>query len=304
MNPGLNLIEKDIINKICNSLDSVGILYRIFSRTKDSKSIAEKIVRKIQENKPYSENGKKMQDIIGIRIVTYFQDDIYLVKEILSHNFNYIDEEIDTPDLTVFKPKRTNIICQFDEENTKKLTESIAVSNDENLKFCDSTFELQLRTILSEGWHEIDHSLRYKCKEDWTNHSEKERLLNGVYANLEVNDLAMKALFIELSYNHFKERNWEAMLRNKFRLKFQLIPLSDEIKSILDNDNDLAKKILKLDREDVLSKIYKIGLSLPINFNNLIYMINAIFIRNAEINNLTPELIQNYTQQRISEMAV
>lgn len=299
MNPGLNIIEKNITSKICSSLDSIGILYRIFSRTKDSKSISEKINRKIMEKQPYSEGGKKMQDIIGIRIVTYFQDDIYLVKEILSHNFIYVDEEIDTLDPVVFKPKRTNIICQFDLDNTNILKESISTSKDGNLKFCDSTFELQLRTILSEGWHEIDHSLRYKCKDDWSNHSEKERLLNGVYANLEVNDLAMKALFIELSYNHFKEKKWEAMLRNKFRLKFQLIPLSEEIKTIFDNNNDLAKQILKLDREIVLTEIYKTGLSLPVSFNNLIYIVNAIFINNSEIDSITPDLIKKYTQDYI-----
>ncbi|MBK7959276.1 MAG: hypothetical protein IPK03_14995 [Bacteroidetes bacterium] len=31
-----------------------------------------------------------------------------------------------------------------------------------NNSLVDSTFEVQLRTILSEGWHEIDHDLRYK----------------------------------------------------------------------------------------------------------------------------------------------
>lgn len=292
MNPGLSLIEKNITNKICTSLDSIGILYRIFSRTKDSKSIADKIERKKLEGNPYSEFGKKMQDIVGIRIVTYFHDDIYLVKELLSQTFVFVGEEIDTFDPTVFKPKRTNIICQFDDDNNSILSESISASFDENLKLCDSTFELQLRTILSEGWHEIDHSLRYKCKEDWNNHSEKERLLNGVYANLEVNDLAMKALFTELSYNHFKEKNWEAMLRNKFRLKFQIVPLSDDIKRIFDSNNDLAKKILKLDREVVLSEFYKTGLSLPVNFNNLIYLVNVIFIKDVDIVNITPDIIK------------
>lgn len=303
MNPGLNLIEKNITNKICSSLDSIGILYRIFSRTKDSKSIAEKIERKIAENNPYSESGKKMQDIIGIRIVTYFQDDIYLVKDLLSQIFEYVGEEIDTLDPTVFKPKRTNIICQFDNDNTTILKDSISASLDDNLKLCDSTFELQLRTILSEGWHEIDHSLRYKCKDDWNNHSEKERLLNGVYANLEVNDLAMKALFTELSYNHFKEKNWEAMLRNKFRLKFQLVPLSPELKKIFDSNNNLAKQILKLDRETVLSEIYKTRLSLPINFNNLIYIVNLIIIKDDEIAKVTPDLIKKFTQHEFSDLA-
>src|SRR5690554_2274895 len=110
---GFQLIQREICDKISDELDRIGLLYRLFSRTKDEKSIGEKINRKKREGTPYQINGKKIQDIIGIRIVTYFQDDIDIVKEILSKKSNYVDEEIDELDLTVFKPKRTNIICSF-----------------------------------------------------------------------------------------------------------------------------------------------------------------------------------------------
>lgn len=292
---GLQLIEKEICSSICDQLDKVGLLYRIFSRTKDNKSIKEKIERKINEQTPYSIDGKKIQDIIGIRIVTYFQDDIELVKKILSRRFKFIDEEIDKHELTVFKPKRTNIICDFDKKSKDIFNETKSSSKLEYFEITDSTFELQLRTILSEGWHEIDHSLRYKCKSDWESHYEKERMLNGIYASLEVNDIALKSLFNELSYQHFKTQNWEAMIRNKFRLKFQMSPLKDELKTILDNNNNLAKKILKLEREKIISKMADSNLSLPINFNNLLYIINYLELKNKEINLLTPDIIRNYS---------
>lgn len=291
---GLKLIEKEICANICDSLDKVGLLYRIFSRTKDDKSINEKINRKLIEEKPYSVKGKKMQDVIGIRIVTYFQDDIVLVKNILSKKFKFIDEEIDEHELTVFKPKRTNIICEFDKRLKEILDETRSSSNIEYLEITDYTFELQLRTILSEGWHEIDHSLRYKCKSDWEGHYEKERMLNGIYASLEVNDIALKSLFNELSYQHFKTKNWEAMLRNKFRLKFQISPLKEDLKLILDNDNDLAKKILKIERYKIITKIADSDLSLPVNFNNLLFLINVLELQNEEIYKLTPSIIKNY----------
>lgn len=206
MSRDLQLIERDICSKICERLDKVGLLYRIFSRVKDSNSIREKIDRKKAEGQPYSIDGKKMQDILGVRIVTYFYDDVNLVKEIVSDLFKYVGEEIDVVEPTVFKPKRTNIVCEFEEKHKETFEEIVKITNNELLQLCDYTFELQLRTILSEGWHEIDHSLRYKSKDEWSKHSEKERLLNGIYANLEVNDLAMKSLFSELAYQHFKEK--------------------------------------------------------------------------------------------------
>lgn len=293
MSRDLQLIEKDICSKICERLDKVGLLYRIFSRVKDRNSIAEKIERKKAEGKPYSKDGKKIQDVIGIRIVTYFHDDVNLVKEILSDVYTFIGEEIDKIEPTVFKPKRTNIVCSFDEKQKETFYEVVKVTNRESLQLTDHTFELQLRTILSEGWHEIDHSLRYKSKDEWENHSEKERLLNGIYANLEVNDLAMKSLFSELAYQHFKEKNWEGMLRNKYRLKFQLSELKEEIKQILNEQPKVAKQLFKADRHDVISKLSKIEIPLPINFNNIVYFINHIELKNKDLTNLTPDLIKS-----------
>ncbi len=295
MSRDLQLIEKDICSKICERLDKVGLLYRIFSRVKDKNSILEKISRKIEEGTPYTKDGKKMQDIIGIRLVTYFYDDVNLVREILSDVFEYIDEEIDKIEPTVFKPKRTNIVCSFDENQKKTFYEVVKVTQNASLELSDHTFELQLRTILSEGWHEIDHSLRYKSKKEWSKHPEKERLLNGVYANLEVTDLAMKSLFSELAYQHFKEKNWEAMLRNKYRLKFQSFELKNELKQILNDDSNIAKQLLKTDRVDILNKLSKLEVPLPINFNNIIYFVNHIELKNERINELTPDLIKNNT---------
>lgn len=293
MSRDLQLIERDICSKICERLDKVGLLYRIFSRVKDFNSISEKIDRKIAEGKPYSIEGKKMQDILGIRVVTYFYDDVTLVKEILSDIFKYVGEEIDVVEPTVFKPKRTNIVCAFDDKHKETFEEIAKITNNELLQLCDYTFELQLRTILSEGWHEIDHSLRYKSKDEWSKHSEKERLLNGIYANLEVNDLAMKSLFSELAYQHFKEKNWEAMLRNKYRLKFQSTTLKSELVQILNEDSNIAKQILKADRANVINELSKFEISFPINFNNIIYFINLIELKNDKITNLTPGQIKN-----------
>ncbi|AQS92990.1 hypothetical protein BXQ17_02405 [Polaribacter sp. BM10] len=290
---GFQIIEKQIQQKIVDELNKVGLLYRIFVRTKNEKSITEKIQRKKEEGKPYQENGKKIQDVIGVRIVTYFKDDINVVKEILNNKFIFIDEEIDELELTVFKPKRTNIICEFDESQIQILKEVNSVSEKLNFNLIDNTFELQLRTMLSEGWHEIDHSLRYKCKDDWHEHKESERLLNGIYASLETNDIALKNLFNELSYRHFKSKNWEALLRNKFRLQFQLSNLKSDLKDILNNDILIGKQILKVDRTTFLLKISKSDLSIPMNFNNLLYLLNVIELKNEKLLEKTPELIKS-----------
>lgn len=290
MIPGLNLIEKDLNEKITSILDKIGVHYRIFSRTKSRESIAEKIERKKTEGNPYEINGKLMQDIIGIRIVTYFIDDINIVYSILKKNLIFFDEEIDDLELTVFKPKRTNIICKFKTEHSKTFNEIKYTIDDENFKLIDNTFELQLRTILSEGWHEIDHSLRYKCKKDWDNHKEEERLLNGIYASLETNDIALKNLFNELAYKHYKNKNWEGLIKTKFRIKIQLKPLNEDIINVLNHSN-IGKKIFRIDRRVFLTKISNNEFTLPLNLNNIIYLLNIFEFKETSIFEITPEII-------------
>lgn len=51
-------------------LDKAGMYYRIFSRVKSEESINKKLIEKASS---YRENGKKMQDIIGIRIIFIFR---------------------------------------------------------------------------------------------------------------------------------------------------------------------------------------------------------------------------------------
>ena len=78
------------------------------------------------------------------------------------------------------------------------------------------TFEVQIRTTFSEGWHEVDHEVRYKHKEAWEQHYEFSRELNGIYATLEVCDRSMVNLLERLAYRNYKNMEIEAMVRHKF----------------------------------------------------------------------------------------
>lgn len=68
---------------------------------------------------------------------------------------------IDEPNKDSFKASRYNIIYSL----TDELSDVLNLGDDFN--HIDSTFELQIRTIFSEGWHEVEHDLRYKCTKDW-----------------------------------------------------------------------------------------------------------------------------------------
>ena len=76
-------VTKKISEIISTKLLDVGLMFRIFSRTKTILSLE----KKINSDDEYGKS-KKLQDLIGVRVVLYFNDDIEIVREILSGKFS------------------------------------------------------------------------------------------------------------------------------------------------------------------------------------------------------------------------
>jgi putative GTP pyrophosphokinase len=278
----LELIERGIREALLNELSRSGLIFRLFSRIKETQSIEEKFSRK-----SYS-TSKKLQDVIGLRITTYFNDDLKIVVDICKKLFEHIELVYDEPEIDIFRPLRKNMICKFPEDLLKIFNEFRNSRPD--FELVDSTFEIQFRTTLSEGWHEVDHLMRYKCKPDWTDLNDESRMLNGIYATLETNDQALKALFDDIAYQHYKANRWQAMLRNQFRLRFTMENLDNALGEYLSKNPDLAKKIFRLNRAEVVEAYLKSNLQLPITFNSLIYFVNYCFLKDDYITVNTPEI--------------
>lgn len=206
---GLQTILTDIQKEILSEIDRIGIHCRVHARIKDIDSLKEKIDRKEKEGKGYTKDGKKVQDILGFRITTYFIEDVKLLWDIFERKYEKVDEandKINKENFKVFEPVHKNMVCRMNKENSTTLDEIKSIITDDVFNLIDNTFEIQFRTTLSEGWHEIDHVLRYKCKSDWEDFVEAERMLNGIYATLETSDNALKSLFEDLSYQHYKKK--------------------------------------------------------------------------------------------------
>ncbi|PSW43637.1 RelA/SpoT family protein [Photobacterium leiognathi] len=275
------VLVKRLQTEIENELDRLGLLFRVFSRAKSSSSINHKIESKGEGY--YSVDGKKIQDLFGIRIALYFPDDIKIARQALKKMYPLISEEVDSHDASLFEAIRCNFVF--------KLPDSI-VSDSQIIRtneLVDSTFEVQLRTILSEGWHEVEHDLRYKCKSDWDNHNDLSRALNGIYATLETSDWGMMRLFEDLTYRHYKAQEWAPMLRNKFRLRTGN-DLEPSLKLIMDQD-DIGKRLYRLNRRKLIITILNKGIRVPININTLVYIANYYFIKDSRISDITPRAL-------------
>lgn len=274
-------LAKDISNFIEIELNKVGLLYRIFYRAKTECSLSKKINSK--GDGYYTSNGKKIQDFFGIRVVLYFLDDLSVAQDAICGKFSFVSKEVDPVTKDSFSAQRCNFIFRLPDDISR---ESQIISSN---PLVDNTFEVQFRTILSEGWHEVEHDLRYKCKSDWEDHDDLSRSLNGIYATLETADWGVKQLFEELAYRHYKKREWGQMIRNKFRLRMEA-PLETALHQLIES-NDIGKKIFRIERMSVLKKILDLDLDLPINVNNLLFIINYFFINDKDLIKLTPNAL-------------
>ena len=77
-----------ITDAIQEILDSCGLYFRIFSRVKSVESIASKLQR---GNYGSPDNPKKMQDLIGLRVVLYYYDDLSICRDIMESTFQMVD---------------------------------------------------------------------------------------------------------------------------------------------------------------------------------------------------------------------
>ncbi len=290
-------IERELKSTIESEINRLGIMYRLFSRVKDKGSIDEK-----KSRKSYSKDGKKMQDIFGFRLITYFNDDVPLLFTTLKGMFEIDNEEYDKPESNQFEPLRKNLVCKLPQDLKRTFIE--LQQADPELEIVDDTFEIQFRTTLSEGWHEVEHNMRYKCKSEWDSFKQENRMMNGIYASLEASDYTLKSIFDELAFQNYKTKKWEAMLRNKFRLRFKLTPLSQGISDILDETPDIAKTIFKMNRIELLDQISNSKLVIQYSLDNIVYLVNHLKIKDDKLFDLTPTILKDQFQSNFQNNSV
>ena len=153
-----------------------------------------------------------------------------------------------------------------------------------SVAYVDDTFEIQVRTNSFEGWHEIEHDMRYKGSAFGTGNEALARKMNSILATLELCDDSVVGLIEDLGHQHYKDRKWNYMLRCHYRLKFTREPLHPYIEEIFDEDTELAKKFYKFKREPLLRQLWdNTGDKGPeITVNNIV---KIIFILTVNINN-------------------
>jgi ppGpp synthetase/RelA/SpoT-type nucleotidyltranferase len=148
-----SLFTPMLYDLIKSLLDADNINYHtIEQRTKTIESIEEKILRKNKKD-----IIKEINDISGIRIIVYYQEDVDKAIDLIKNNFT-IDEENSINKASLYSSNEfgylsVHYIVHLDNKR-KNLPEWKLFSK---LKA-----EIQIRTVLQHSWASISHELAYK----------------------------------------------------------------------------------------------------------------------------------------------
>ena len=282
----LDGIAQQLDSLLTRQLNNCGLMFRLFSRVKTTRSLAHKM--RIKGEK-YRSGKSLIQDMIGLRIVAYFQDDV----EALATYFSYgeaVGSSIDELNSSTFCPQRLNLTCPIPEALVSDFRQALPA---EYAPYIDNTYEIQIRTVFSEGWHEVEHDLRYKCKADWEQCEPYSRVLNGLIATLETAEWNMRMLFDQMAHTNMQTKNYRAMLRNKMHLRLQGEDFSEEVSDFLRQHPEVAEQVLKADRLVILLALLNHTKSIPLTYDMLLFLINRIEQISEGLQTLEPQETQS-----------
>lgn len=245
-------------------LDNFGFYYRMFSRIKTGESLEQKLSAERYKRDP----DKKIKDLFGIRILLYYQDDIEVCKAILEDmliNTRWKQSESDTNTFDATKNNGTFLLPGF--------VQNVVLPEIEGLRI-DPTFEIQIRTVFFEGWHEAEHDMRYKEQQIWKDFPKESRKLNSVLATLEMCDQYMVTLFDDVGHDFYKKGNWGQMIQYKYRLRTVNGGLDPELEQCI--TGEIAKRIFKMDKKDFIDTVLSSGFN-RLDSNVIVYLVNEQF---------------------------
>ena len=235
-------------------------VHSVTNRCKPKESFSKKLTR---PDKQYSVLSD-ITDIVGLRITTYFSDDVDSVAKILEKEFVIDhDQSIDKrvfQDPNRFGYQSLHYIAQISPERAQLV---------EYRRFVGLRFEIQIRSILQHAWAEIEHDLGYKSTVEIP--KEIRRRFARIAGLLELADSEFVSIRQAIeSYSQTVQTN---ILQNPNLVELNLISLralysgSSNLEKLDNIVADVASS--NIDKESV--KIYELSLTyLPkLGFSNI-----------------------------------
>lgn len=158
LRPSLERIAGKIGGVLIEWLDDESINYlSVSARAKGVDSFAKKAAKCHADGRPrYTAPLDQITDLLGARVITYIPEAVNRVCEIVTHEFNVVEEldkGAETRARGMFGYASKHFLVRLDHER-QRLPEYRRIG--------DRVFEIQVRTAVQHAWAEFEHDVRYK----------------------------------------------------------------------------------------------------------------------------------------------
>lgn len=137
---------------------------------------------KLRKEEP--EKGVLISDLLGLRVICPFLEDLEKVEKLISANFEVIELE---------RKGERHSFREFGYDSVHLLILLDPPAAGQALPHTDHLCEIQLRTILQDAWAEVEHELVYKSDLSFPNDSIKRKLAS-LNASLALSDLIFQEI--------------------------------------------------------------------------------------------------------------
>ncbi len=215
----LNILTKKIEVILSNSSSNA----QVKGRVKGFDAFYRKILLRSRKNiieSPFD----YITDIIGMRIVVPFIEDLKNVERHMVENFDVVETEYKSQNLGIreFGYDSIHFLINLPSETAKK------AHFNEELKI-----EIQLRTILQDAWAEVEHELIYKTSIDKIEKNLRRKML-AINATLSLADTTFQEIrdfqkrrYREIQARHTKLMEKVSTIPEKMGKRKKIIELSD-----------------------------------------------------------------------------
>jgi ppGpp synthetase/RelA/SpoT-type nucleotidyltranferase len=125
----------------------------------------------------------QIKDLLGLRIVVPFQEEVEQAVELLRQHFNTEQIERKSEKLTFREFAYDSVHLEI------PLTDNLELPSD-----CKPVVEVQVRTILQDAWAEVEHELIYKNHFRFPNNDSIRKKLAAVNASLSLADMIFQEI--------------------------------------------------------------------------------------------------------------
>ena len=229
--PVYDEILQSLHQQVRQVLEAGGSFPTIKYRVKRFETYFDKLIKMSRHDQ--GGDAAAIPDILGLRIICPFLEDLDVVEKLIKANFKVVELE---------RKGSRHSVGEFGYDSVHFLISIDPIYRKRDLPYTSNVCEVQLRTILQDAWAEVEHELIYKSDITLPNESIRRKLAS-LNATLTLSDL----IFQEIRDYQREIRERDRKRRQSLEVKLSETPGINEDLVILQENGKSSASINDID---------------------------------------------------------